>query len=73
MHVWRRTRKRIQPIFAKSVVKFQMPLINESVYKYAKMMENEIDGPEFDLNKYMPLLAVDSFLRKFFSIGFSLM
>ncbi|XKL65237.1 hypothetical protein PGB90_008657 [Kerria lacca] len=68
LHLWKKNRKRLQPFFAKNVLKYHIKTINESISKYVKLIENHANGPEFDIYQYLPSLAFESFIRVYFGL-----
>lgn len=60
--VWRQTRKRLQQIFEKKVVKLQLPLFHEYIEKSMDQVKKHINGAEFNVKDYMHEMVIDLFL-----------
>lgn len=62
MSVWRQTRKQLQPMFEKKVIKSESPLYHEYIEKCMDQLKKHINGDEFNVKDYLHEMVIDSFL-----------
>ncbi|XP_065201754.1 cytochrome P450 4C1-like [Planococcus citri] len=59
MHVWKKNRKRFQPIFGNNIMGLYTPEFNDKIYATVNTMKQLVNGLEFDAWDYLPYLSFD--------------
>uniref|UniRef100_A0AAT9UUU3 Cytochrome P450 3634A3 n=1 Tax=Maconellicoccus hirsutus TaxID=177089 RepID=A0AAT9UUU3_MACHI len=59
MHIWKKNRKRFQPIFGNNIMSVYTPEFNDKIYAVVDVMKQLVDGEEFDAWNYLPYLSFD--------------
>lgn len=64
MHIWKKNRKRFQPIFGNNIMGLYTPEFNDKIYSTVGIMKKLSNGPEFDAWDYLPYLSFDVITSK---------
>uniref|UniRef100_A0AAT9UTV5 Cytochrome P450 3634A4 n=1 Tax=Maconellicoccus hirsutus TaxID=177089 RepID=A0AAT9UTV5_MACHI len=59
LHIWKKNRKKFQPVFANNAMSAYTPVFDDKIYTYVELLKKLVDGEEFDAWDYMPYLSFD--------------